>query len=279
MIRVVVVLILFLISLYIYPKWTVVIASASLAFGLLSPVVYARRLYFLSVASSHIALLAVVLSIPLSRFILNEYAWSILIGLILMYSAGYAIYRGVNPDVATAIFVSLTASLSVIVMYFVLISFPIETNLWSIILGDPLLVSIMDVFYSVIVSIFILISVILTYREQVYIGIERDQALISGINIKLYEFLFYTMLAVTTIAMLRIVGFVLQHVLILLPSAISVLASKNSRDFLITSAFVSVLSGLVGLNLSVFLNLAPSGVIGLLMFAIYLSIKVKKSLG
>ena len=93
---------------------------------------------------------------------------------------------------------------------------------------------------------------------------------------RIYDWLMYTLLGVATIAMIKIVGFVLQHVLILLPSAIAMLLAKDSRSMLAMSVLVSLISGLVGLRLSILTNQAPSGVIGLLMFGVYLSAFVFK---
>jgi len=271
-IKVVILIIIILITLTLghpHPKWVAVIICASLIYGVLSPIISARRLYFLSIASSHSALLAVVLAIPLAKICLNEYFWSILIGISLLYCVCYAIEKGIDVDVATAIFVSFTSSASVIAMYLVLTNYPIETDLWSIILGDPLLVNWYDVYYTMIIAVITVVVVLLTYKEQISIGIEKDCATLSGINVKLYDILLYTILGVATISMIKIVGFVLQHVLIALPSAISMVLAKNSKSMLTTSIVVSLTSGLIGLNLAILTNQAPSGVIGLLMFGIY----------
>jgi len=257
-------------------RWVLTVLFASLMYGFLSPVVYARRLLYLSTASSHIALLAVVLSIPLSKFFMCEYFWSILLSLALINLIGYLIHKGVEPDTATAIFVSFSASMSVIVMFIVLTNYPIGTDLWSLILGDPLLVSWRDVGFVSVISIITVLSVVLTYREQVSIGLERDCAVVSGINVKLYDFLFYTILAISTVAMIKVVGFVLQHVLILLPSIIAITFARNSKDAMFFSVFFSVFLALIGLDLAVFLNQAPSGIIGLLMFVMFIFGKVKR---
>jgi len=243
---------------------------SALIYGFLSPLIAARRLYFLSAASVHLALLAVVLAIPLSRIVMNEYLWSIFIGLLLIYTVGYVIHRGIDPDMATAVFVSFSASLTVIAMYFILMNYQLEVNLWSLILGDPLLVSWEDIGYISIVAIITSVAVILTYKEQVYIGVEKDKAILSGINVKLYDWLVYTLLGIATIALIKIIGFVLEHVLILLPSTISMLIARNSRDALIISITVSFISNLTGLYIAVLVNQAPSGVIGLILFTIYL---------
>ncbi len=249
---------------------------SALIYGFLSPLIAARRLYFLSAASAHLALLAVVLAIPLARIILNEYIWSVVIGLILIYSVGFVIHRGLDPDIATAVFVSFSASVTVIAMYFILTNYQLEVNLWSLILGDPLLVSWADIAYLAVIALVVSTFVILTYREQIYIGVEKDKAIISGINVKFYDWLVYTLLGIATIALIKIIGFVLEHVLILLPSAISILLARDSRSALILSVTVSFISNLAGLYIAIFINQAPSGVIGLILFTIYVLALLKR---
>ncbi|HDJ26667.1 MAG TPA: hypothetical protein ENF34_05065 [Candidatus Bathyarchaeota archaeon] len=118
---------------YLNPRWVAVMVSAALAYGFLSSLVAARRLYFLAGASAHSALLAAVLAFPLAATtgLLSEHAWALLVGLALMYVVGYMIYRGVEPDTATAVFVAATASASVLAIYYVLTRFPVEVELWS----------------------------------------------------------------------------------------------------------------------------------------------------
>jgi len=257
-----------------YVQWVLIMASAAITYGLLSSLISARRLYFLSAASAHGALLAVVLAIPISRIvgILNEYIWSILLGLVLIYYVGYLISRGVDPDVATGVFTSMTASLSIIAMYFVLTQYSINTDLWAIILGDPLLASWHDTLFATIVMIITIISIFLTYREQVCIGVERDCTILSGVNVALYDWLTYTLLGLATIALIKVVGFVLEHVLILLPAAIAIQISRSSREVLIVSVLVSLFSSILGLFIAIAFNLSPSGIAGVILFLIYVFI-------
>ncbi len=58
--------ILYLYSYTVFPVATVVIASASLVFGVLGSLVAARRLYFLAGAAPHASLLAALVAVPLA---------------------------------------------------------------------------------------------------------------------------------------------------------------------------------------------------------------------
>jgi len=260
------------------PRWVAIMVAAALAYGFISPLVAARRLQFLAAASSHSALLAAVLAVPLAFLVgfLSEYLWAILLGLGLIYIVGYAIYRGVDPDTATSIFVAATASTSILAIYYVLTEFPLETNLWAIMVGDPLLASWRDVFYALAISSTTALAVLLTYREQVYVGIDRELARLSGLRVRFYDWLLFTLLGLTAVALIKVVGFVLEHVLILLPSAIATKLSHSSKGVLAVSVSVSLLASLAGLYLSLLLDQSPAGMVGLILLAIYLAVLISR---
>ncbi|MCD6488306.1 MAG: metal ABC transporter permease [Desulfurococcales archaeon] len=260
------------------PLWVIVMVSVALAYGVLSPVVAARRLYFLAAASPHVALFAAVASIPLAytTIISNQYFWIIVIGIALTYIVGYMIHRGIDPDTATASFVAFTASASVIAIYYVLTRFPIATDITTLIIGDPLLVSIDDVAIASGIALVTVSILLLTYREQICMGVDRDSVKLSGINTKIYDLVVFTLLAVTTVVLIRIVGFVLEHVLILLPASIAVTLSNSAGDTIVYSILFSLLASLLGLYLAVTMNLAPAGITGLVLTMIYVGALLTK---
>jgi len=253
-------------------KWTLIMVIAALTYGFLSPVIAARRLYFLASASPHSAMLAAVLAIPLARFIgvIDEYFYAIILGLFLTYIVGYLIYKGVDPDTATASFVAFTASASVLAIYYVLTSFPIEANIWAIIVGDPLLAGWNDVLYALIIASITITLVILTCREQICMGIDKDYVKLAGVNVKVYDWVLFTLLGLATVALIRIVGFVLEHVLILLPAAIATTVSESAKGAMYLSIISSLIASILGLHLAVFLGLAPAGMTGLTLLTLYL---------
>ena len=264
-----------IVSLYtLNPRWIIVMVSASLVYGFLGPVVAARRLYFLASASPHAALLSAVLAIPLARIIGvgEEYLWAIVIGIVLIYFVGYLVYRGVDTDTATAVFVAFTASSSVMAIYYVLTHYPIETDIWAIIVGDPLLASWESAFLALAILLVISLAILLTHRENICLGVDRDYVRLAGVNIRVYDLIVFTLLAVATVALIKIVGFVLEHVLVLLPAAIAVTWSRSARQALLTSITVSLIAGLTGLYLAVQLNQAPAGTTGLILLAVYLAV-------
>lgn len=254
------------------PIWVVILTSSAIAYGALSTLVAARRLYFLAGATPHAALFAVILSLPLTITlgIGTEIMWSTIIGVLLIYIAGYAIHRGINSDIATSVFVAFTASGSVLAGYYVLTRYPVEFNIASLIIGDPLLTGLNDAVFAAVIASATFLGVYLTYREQISLGIDRDSAYLSGINAKVYDLLIFTLLGVVAIGMLRIVGYVLEHILILLPSSIALTTAKTMNEALEISIITALTASLIGLHIGIILNLSPAGLTGLVLLTYYI---------
>ncbi len=260
------------IGMYYSFEWVAVMLAAALAYGFLSPVVSARRLYFLSATAPHTALLAAVLGIPLASTLGGDvYAWAVAVGLALVYLVGYVIHRGVDPDIATASFTALTASASVLAIYYVLTNYPLQMEITAYIIGDPLLVTEEEALWALGIAVATAFIVITSYREQVCLGIDRDSAVLSGLNTRVYDLAVFTLLAVATVALIRIVGFVLEHVLLLLPAAIAASAAEGSREALVYAVASSIAASMLGLLVAIIMNAAPAGATGIVLLAIYLA--------
>lgn len=253
------------------PVPALVLASASLAFGVIGSLVAARRLYFLAGAAPHSALLAALLAVAVHGAVgLPLEALLPVLGVLLVYTVGYTVFRGVDPDTATALYVSVTASLSVILVYIVKTRYPMAVDVAALVFGDPLLASRGEAFTALAVAAVAAAAVALTYREQVYIGLSREQASLTGIRLWVYDLVFFTLLGLVVSMLIPVAGFVLEHVLVLLPGALAALA-PSSREALLSAAVASLLSGGLGLWLAVLLNISPAGSTGLVLFLLYLT--------
>jgi len=248
----------------------VVIAAATLVFGLLGSLVAARRLFFLAGAAPHASLLAALIAVPvMAETGVPLDAATAAVGLLLIYTVGYAIHRGVDPDVATSVFVSVSASLSVVLAYVVASSYPLGFDITAVVFGDPLLAVRSEAFTAVAAALVVAALTLTTYMEQVYIGVDREAALLSGLNTRLYDAAFFTMLGLGVALLVRPVGFVLEHVLMLIPGAMTGYAS-SSRGALLVASATATLSGALGLVAAHVFNIAPAGASGLVLLLFYI---------
>ena len=252
---------------------------SAIVFGIVSPLITARRLFFLAVESTHMALLAASLSIVLlnTTQIGNEFLWATVVGLAIIYAIGFAIHKSYDPDIVTSIATAATVSGSVMAMYIVLTRYSVGYSLWSIILGDPLLITWRDIAILAPVSAIIVVISLAVYKVVIYIGVDRDGARLVFRHIYLYDLLFFTALALTAIVLLKVVGYVVEHVLLLLPAIAAMNMVEGGRNIMLASICLSVISSMVGFTTSLFTGIAPASAVGFIMLAIYiLSLAVKK---
>ncbi len=251
-------------------RWLLLMLGAGIVFGLLSPVVTARRMMFLAAAMPHSALLAAVIGIPLyASYGLDPGVWAVIIGTPLPLIIYLLERRGVDEEVATSVYVAGTASASVALIYYVLTRYPMKASLWSYILGDPLLSSWGDVRLSLAITILVLVVLTPFLREQILLGVDRDFAVSSGIRSAFYDVSFLLLLSLSTIGFMKTVGYVLEHVLILLPSSIALLLARSGKQVVLYSFSLAVVSAVAGLFTGLYLNLQVSASVGFVLLALY----------
>ncbi len=253
-------------------RWLLTFTSLGLIYGFLSPVIAARRLYYLSAAAPHSTLFSIALSIMVtsSLWSINYYVVAVVVSVLLMFSVSYMVRLGLDPDVATSVFVAGTTASSVLILYYVAVNYRMTYSVNALILGDPLLISYNELVMLLLTLIMTAVLVITTFRENVYAGIDIDLLKLSGVKLTFYDLVPYFMLGFASVILLRLVGYVVSHVMILLPSLISMNLSRKACETLAHSVGLSVTSALSGLMLSAYLNISPSGSVGLFSTLIYL---------
>lgn len=272
-------LFIFLSSLVVAIQYDAIRAIAFVLMGIAmsstSYIVYYKRLEFLAAESVHISLFSITLAyiivyslIGVQDYVL--YTYNVLLvafinGLFLVYLVALMIKRGLSQEKASAIVVSLTTAFSVIAIQYALTNMPMQYSLSSIILGEPLLMRREEALIGVIISLIIVITTSLLRREIVNTSIDPVSASLAGVKISLYDFIIYTLIGVTSIGLLRFAGYVMEHVLMLLPATITVFYSRNMREHYIGTLVLGASASAAGFALSIYLDTPPAGLTGVLM--------------
>ena len=236
------------------------------SYGLISNVVAARRLYFLAAASPHSALFAASLGMAIYLILggIPRY-WSLLVGIILLNLVAYLIRVSKNRDVATSVFVSLTSSLGVITLYYLSqVAKVSEKDLMSIIIGELTSINSTYVLEAALITLILVIAVITTYYGLIH------ETVSNGIS--KYDVMLYVILALVTVGLIKLTGFILEHVLILMPGAIASIISRRAKDSLVVSTISSISATSIGLLSSVLTGLSPSGIAGVFLVGAYVLI-------
>ncbi|MGD1836399.1 MAG: metal ABC transporter permease [Nitrososphaeraceae archaeon] len=149
-------------------------------------------------------------------------------------------------------------------------------DLFSFLFGSILLINFEEILLILFVSTIVILIIILFYHKFIYIIFDEKQAKLNGININYYNYLFASLSAITVIASMKLVGILLISSLLVLPNITALLFKRGFKQTIVISLLLSNSSVFLGITLSYFFNLAPSGAIvmtSIFLFILVLSIK------
>jgi zinc transport system permease protein len=143
-----------------------------------------------------------------------------------------------------------------------------NTDLYSYLFGSVSAVSRTDLWVIFIISIVVVVTIILLYKELFLLSFDEEHAKASGIAAKTIHFIFIIMVALVIAASMRIVGIMLVSSLMTLPVAASIRIAKGFKQTIFLSIIFGEVSVLGGLFASYYLDLAPGGTIVMIAVAI-----------
>ncbi|GIN60445.1 metal ABC transporter permease [Robertmurraya siralis] len=136
-----------------------------------------------------------------------------------------------------------------------------NTDLFGYLFGSVSAVSRADLYTILFISAFVIIAIILLYKELFLLSFDEEHAKASGIAVKSIHFIFIIMVALVIAASMRIVGILLVSSLMTLPVAASIRIAKGFKETIFYSVLFGETSVLGGLLISYYLDLAPGGTI------------------
>ena len=145
-----------------------------------------------------------------------------------------------------------------------------DVHLDHILFGDLLGVSADDLWQTGIIAILVSTIVIARWRDLLLFSFDPQQAGAIGLNTRLLHYGLLALLSLTIVAALTAVGILLVIALLVAPGAIAYLLSKRFAPMMLIATTVSVLSSLIGIYASFFIDSAPAPTIVLLMSATFI---------
>jgi zinc transport system permease protein len=247
---------------------------------LLGVFIVVRRLSLIADALSHVTLAGIAASLFLGKYS------SFFLGLNPMYmgmafSVGGAVlieklrtvYKHYQ-ELAIPIILSGGIGLGVI---FISLADGFNTDLFSYLFGSVSAVSRTDLWTIVVISVFVVLTIMLIYKELFLLSFDEEYAKATGIAAKSIHFIFIVMVALVIAASMRIVGILLVSSLMTLPVAASIRIARGFKQTILFSVIFGEASVLGGLFLSYYLDLAPGGTIVMIaVFILIMTVLMKK---
>lgn len=138
----------------------------------------------------------------------------------------------------------------------------------SFLFGSILTVSKSDLAIIAIVAAICFIGVFVLYQKLVYTTFDEEGAKVSGINVKLINYVFTLMVGATISVSIRVMGILVISSIIVVPVATAMQFKKGFTHTLILSMIFGVIDIFSGLIASYYLNSAPGGTIALASVAV-----------
>lgn len=143
-------------------------------------------------------------------------------------------------------------------------------DLLSYLFGSILAISWTDVLILAILSALAIGFLLMYFRELLFFSFDEETATASGIPVRTVYYGLLVTIALTIVVSIKLVGIILISALIVIPGATGLQLSRNYRRVVLFSLLSSVLSVIVGLQLSFSLNVASGATIVLVMFGLFL---------
>ena len=216
-----------------------------------------------SLAGIAIAVLTGISSLPVAI------VWSVILAL-LIFALEHRTH--LSTDAVIGIFFTFSMAIGVVIMQLI----PgYQPELISFLFGSILSISVADVLVTVGCTLVILSWYYLSRRQLLFLSLSEEQAIVSGVPVRIQTALLYVALAIATVLGVKMLGIILISALLILPASISQMLSTSLRTHVILSVVVADFIIFFGLALSFYLDLPSGATIVLLGSLLFFLVSIK----
>ena len=149
-------------------------------------------------------------------------------------------------------------------------------NVNSYLFGSILTVTKSDLLIMLVLSVVSIVTLYSLYNELLYITFDEESAKISGVKVKVINYVFALLVGATISVSLRILGILVMSSMIALPVATALQMNKGFKHTLIYSILFGFIDIIFGLVISYYINCAPGGTIALTSVAVLIIVIASK---
>ena len=233
-------------------------------FGLLGTMIVNKKMAYFSDALGHSALTGIAVGIVcgIQDTTISMVVFAIIFALLLNKI-------GSSHVASTDTVISVFSSCSVAIGLAILSAGGNFSKYSAILVGDILSITPKEILYLVLIFVFTLLFWIFGFNYLNAICIHRTVAKSKNVPVKLMDNLFAVLIALIVMLSIKWVGILIINALLILPAASSRNIAENMREYHLFSLVFSVFSGIVGLIVSYYTNVATGPMIVILASVIY----------
>ena len=224
-----------------------------IACGIIGTYVVCRRLVFLSGGITHASFGGIGMAY---YFGANPLLGALIFSILSAWGIEtFTSRKHIREDSAIGLIWSLGMAIGIIFIY---LTPGYAPNLMSFLFGNILSVTSTDIVWMAIVDAVILLIFATMYRPILYVAFDREYARSQNFPTRIISYLMATLVAITIVISIRVVGIVLLISLLTIPAVIGNLISKSFSRILVYGSVIAALSAFAGLYISYKTNI-PSG--------------------
>ncbi len=223
-----------------------------------------RRMAFVGVGISHAALGGVALGVLLG---INPLVAALGFSVAVAWLIGATTGRGkLSEETAIGIFFPTAMALGVALMA----GTPdYRQDLLGYLFGNILLVGHQDLVFAGILVGGVLLVTTFFFKELLFVSVDEETARAAGLPAARLRYLLLTLLAVTIVSAIKVVGIVLVSAFLVIPAATAQLLAPGVRSMLVLSIAFALISVVGGLWIAWLVNLPSGAAIVLLAAALF----------
>ncbi len=227
--------------------------------GLLGVFVVLRGMSYIGHGLSHAVFGGAAASAVIGiNFFIGAGIWGIISGVLI---ARVARRRVLGADAAIGVVTTASFALGLALMNrYGQASKSIEAVLFGSVLG----VKVADIVAVSLVAVFALAVIVVWYRKLLFSTFDPDVAQVSGVNVSVVEVVLLSLLSLTILVTMRVIGTLLISALLVIPAAAARMTTNSFSKLLWISPLIGAVTCFVGMNLSYHLDTSASATIILL---------------
>jgi manganese/iron transport system permease protein len=153
-------------------------------------------------------------------------------------------------------------------------------DLFGFLFGEVLGIGTSDLVALAVLAVVVLGVVALLWKELLYSTFDPLGAAASGLPVARLDYLFLALIALTIVISLQAVGIILVVAMLVTPAATGQLVARSFGRLILAAVIVGVVSPVVGLYLSYWLNAASGATIVLVETAVFaLALAARRAVG
>jgi manganese/iron transport system permease protein len=145
-------------------------------------------------------------------------------------------------------------------------------DLFSFLFGNVLAISAQDLIGLGLLSVLVVATVLVLWKELLYATFDQLGAAASGFRTEWLEYVFLALVALTIVISLQAVGIILVVALLVTPAATAQLITLRFARLMAVAVAIGIGSSILGLYLSFWLDAASGATIVLVQTAVFLAV-------